>query len=44
MRDETAKKRRINLLNLVSAEPLPASLNEARADLLLAFYPLFYIK
>jgi hypothetical protein len=44
MRDETAKKRRINPLNPVPAEPLPASLNEARADLLPAFHPPFYVK
>jgi hypothetical protein len=32
MRDETAKKRRINPLNPVPVEPLPATLNEAHAD------------
>jgi hypothetical protein len=44
MRDETAKKRRINPLNPVPVEPLPTSLNEAHADLLPAFHPPFYIK
>ena len=44
MRDKTAKKRRINPLNPIPVEPLPASLNEAYADPLPAFHPPFSVE
>ena len=43
MRDEKAKKRRINPLNPVPVEPLPATLNNAHADPLPAFHPPFCV-